>query len=157
MRKDPILSTASFSIADQEAWTAFGFKFGEKGAHTSRTIMFEEYPACYSIVARRQLAKITSRRSRKKTALANARYPRGNSQCSGFQNCTHWILQSHFSGAFGFLGCGRKALAQLAILTALARDPYYVPLLQLFWLRQKVKISPASALLKRSDKPLKVD
>jgi hypothetical protein len=44
MKNDPILKlkTPLSDSLDSSAWARFGFKFGDKGAHTSRTIMLKE-------------------------------------------------------------------------------------------------------------------
>jgi len=44
MKNDPILNlkTRLSNSLDSGAWARFGFKFGDKGAHTSRTIMLKE-------------------------------------------------------------------------------------------------------------------
>jgi len=124
MRKDPILSTGSLSIADQEAWTAFGFKFGEKGAHTSRTIMFEEL----SVLLQHCSAKAT--REDYGSAITEE-------NCLGKRTLsTRQLTMQRLSELYAldpavplfrclrvFWDADEKAHAQLAILTALARDP----------------------------------
>jgi len=124
MHKDSIFSAGQLAGEVKPEWLELGFKFGDKGAHTSRTIMLDEL----STVLHQRPASATRVEYGKAVVEEN---------CLGKQtSSTRQLSVQRLSELYAldpevplfrllryFWDADDKAHAQLALLVALCRDP----------------------------------
>ncbi len=125
MREDPLFTNVSLpSNSRQEAWEKLGFKFGDKGTHTSRTIMSSElemlFNSCPLGSTRLDIAKIVV----EDNCLGKQT---GSMRKSTFQRLSELYGLNPKIPLFRlfryFWDADQKSHPLLALFTSLARDP----------------------------------
>ena len=124
MYRDPLLTTTSPSDQTKAAWEELGFHFGDKGTHTSRTMMLDELSTLF-------------RASNPAATLADYVKALVEDNCLGkhtlstrrltLQRMTELyaldVSVSIFRLLRQFWYADEKAHGQLALLVSIARDP----------------------------------
>ena len=124
MYRDPIFGSGQQAGEVKPAWLELGFKFGDKGAHSSRTIMLDELSAllrqCRPEASRAEYARaLVDENCLGKHTLSTRKL--------SLQRLTELYAVNPVVPLFRLLrvfwDADEKAHPQLALLAALARDP----------------------------------
>jgi hypothetical protein len=124
MKNDPILSHGGHFVDSHKVAAAFGFKFGDKGAHTSRTIMLDEMRSllgvCRPDAPRNEyLSAINDENCLGKRTLATRKL--SSQRLTELYALDPKVLL--FRAMRRYWYADREGQAVLALLLALARDP----------------------------------
>lgn len=124
MYRDPIFGSGQQAGEVKPAWLELGFKFGDKGTHTSRTIMLDELAILLRVCAEKAprtdyVRALVDENCLGKQTVATRR--------TTLQRLTELYALDPSVSLFRMLrmfwGNEDKAHAQLALLAAMARDP----------------------------------
>ena len=124
MYRDPILINGQENGKIPFAWTQLGFRFGDKGTHTSRTIMLDELSTLFHVCPKNSGRPEYARALVEENCLGKHTL---STRRLTLQRLTELYALNQAVPLFRLLkmfwGTDDKGHAQLALLAAMARDP----------------------------------